>query len=58
MDLLISALDNYTPSQIGENGSLEYTWSNNIRERIVQLSFQLTRVRDLKCYNKISSSNR
>ena len=46
MAVLISALDNYTPSQIGENGSCEYTWSNNIRERILQLSFQLTRTRD------------
>jgi len=46
MSAIISALDNYTPSQIGENGSIEYTWSNSIRERIVQLSFQLTRTRD------------
>ena len=43
MSAIISALDNYTPSQIGENGSIEYTWSNNIRERILQISFQLTR---------------
>ena len=42
----VSALDYYTPSKLGENGSVEYTWSNNIRERIVQLSFQLTRTRD------------
>jgi hypothetical protein len=46
MSAIISALDNYTPSQIGKNGSIEYTWSNSIRERIVQLSFQLTRTRD------------
>jgi hypothetical protein len=46
MSKLISALDTHTPSQIGENGSVEYTWSNDIRERIVQLSFQLTRTRD------------
>jgi len=46
MSSIISALDNYTPSQIGENGSIEYTWSNNIRERIVQLNFQLTRTSD------------
>jgi hypothetical protein len=44
MSALINALDNLTPSQIGENGQAEYTWSNSIRERIVQLSFQLTRV--------------
>jgi hypothetical protein len=46
MSAIISALDNYTPSQIGEKGSIEYTWSNSIRERILQLSFQLTRSRD------------
>jgi uncharacterized protein with von Willebrand factor type A (vWA) domain len=54
MSELISALDNFTPSQIGENGSCEYTWSNNIRERILQLSFQLTRVRDESAINKLS----
>ena len=46
MASLISALDNCTPLQVGENGSLEYTWSNNINEQIVQVSFQLTRCRD------------
>lgn len=55
MSALISALDNYTPSQIGENGSCEYTWSNNIRERILQLSFQLTRVRDESTINRLAS---
>ena len=55
MSALISALDNYTPSQIGENGSIEYTWSNNIRERILQLSFQLTRVRDESTINRLAS---
>ena len=44
MSALINALDNLTPMQRGENGQAEYTWSNSIRERIVQLSFQLTRV--------------
>jgi len=29
--------------QFGENGHIEYTWSNCIRERILQFSFQLTR---------------
>jgi hypothetical protein len=55
MSALISALDNYTPSQIGENGSIEYTWSNNIRERILQLSFQLTRVRDESTISRLAS---
>jgi uncharacterized protein with von Willebrand factor type A (vWA) domain len=43
MASLINALDNYTPVQIGENGHTEYGWSNNIREKILQLSFQLVR---------------
>ena len=43
MAALINALDNYTPSQIGENGHVEYGWSNNIQEKILQLSFQITR---------------
>jgi hypothetical protein len=47
MSLFISALDNFTPSQIGENGTREYTWSNSIREKIIQLSFQLTRTKDI-----------
>ena len=46
MSAIISALDNNTPYQHGENGSIEYTWSNNLRERILQLSFQLTRTTD------------
>jgi hypothetical protein len=54
MSALISALDNYTTSQIGENGSIEYTWSNSIRERILQLSFQLTRVRDENTINNLA----
>lgn len=47
MAALIGALDNYTSRQIGENGHCEYAWSNDIRERIVQLSFQLTRTKDI-----------
>lgn len=47
MAALIGALDNYTCKQIGEKGTTEYTWSNDIRERIVQFSFQLTRTKDI-----------
>lgn len=52
---LISALDNnhLTPLQIGKNGSTEYTWSNDIKERIIQLNFQLTRERDIKIINNL-----
>lgn len=37
---------NIPPTQIGENGSCEYAWSTNIKEKILQLSFQLTRTHD------------
>ena len=43
MAALITALDTFTPTQNGENCHREYGWSNNIREKIVQFSFQLTR---------------
>ena len=45
MSSLVSAIDNFTPSKVGENGSKEYTWSNDLQERILQLSFQITRTR-------------
>ena len=48
MAALISSLDNYTPTQIGTNGHVEYGWSNSIQEKIVQFSFQLTRTENLK----------
>jgi len=43
MTALITALDNYTPRQLGENGHVEYGWSNSIKEKILQFSFQCTR---------------
>jgi hypothetical protein len=43
MTALVNALDNFTPTQIGEKNHIEYGWSNSIREQIVQFSFQLTR---------------
>ena len=43
MAAIINALDTYTPKQTGENGHVEYGWSNDIRERISQFSFQVTR---------------
>jgi hypothetical protein len=39
----MAALDNNTPYQIGEKGHIEYGWSNNVQEKILQLFFQLTR---------------
>jgi hypothetical protein len=47
MAALIHSLDNYTPSQIGENGHLEYAWSHSIKEQIVQFHFQLVRTKDM-----------
>lgn len=41
---LVNALDNFTPIQQGENGHAEYGYSNSLRERLVQFSFQVTRV--------------
>ena len=56
MTALIGALDSYTSTQIGENGHTEYTWSNSIKERILQLSFQLTRTKDISVLsNQIDS---
>ena len=46
MAALINALDNYTPIQYGENGHIEYGWSNNIQEKILQFSFQVTRTNE------------
>jgi len=46
MTAIISALDTYTPKQFGENSHVEYGWSNNIREKILQFSFQLTRTNE------------
>lgn len=54
MTALFNALDNYTPSQVGENGHSEFTWSNATRERILQLSFQLTRCKDEAQIRKLS----
>ena len=54
MTALFNALDNYTPSQIGENGHSEFTWSNSTREKILQLSFQLTRCKDEKQIQNLS----
>lgn len=48
MAAIITALDNHTPMQTGENGLAEYGWSNSIREKITQFSFQLVRTDDKK----------
>ena len=45
MSALANALDNMTPQQEGENKHIEYGWGNEIREKIVQLHFQLVRTK-------------
>lgn len=47
MTALVEALDNYTPTQLGENGHVEYGWSNSIQEQILQFSFQVTRTNNI-----------
>lgn len=46
MAALLNTLDNYTSTQLGENCHSEYGWSNNIQERILQFSFQVTRTNE------------
>jgi hypothetical protein len=46
MAAIINALDSYTPTQVGENGHVEYGWSNDTREKILQFNFQLVRTED------------
>ena len=46
MARLVSALDETTSKQCGENGHVEYSWSGDFNEKVLQLSFQLTRVKD------------
>ena len=46
MAALINALDNYTPTQHGENGHVEYGWSHSVQEKILQFSFQVTRTNE------------
>ena len=48
------AVENITPSKIGENGHIEYTWSTNIKEQILQFSFQVTRTPNIDI-NKLQS---
>ena len=37
----------YTPKQVGENGHIEYKWSSDIKEQILQFNFQLVRTNDI-----------
>jgi len=46
MSALIKALDSHTPVQTGENGHTEFTWSNDIQEKICQFDFQCVRTNE------------
>ena len=46
MSKFVSAIDNHTPRQFGENASVEYGYSNNLNEKIVQYFFQLVRTEE------------
>tara|TARA_Y100000389_G_scaffold157418_5_gene158557 strand:- start:1447 stop:3270 length:1824 start_codon:yes stop_codon:yes gene_type:complete len=47
MAALTSALDEFNKIQIGENGTIEYGWSDEVQELIVQFHFQLVRKANL-----------
>ena len=57
MTELITALDKITDLKVGENMNMEYNWSNELQDKLVQLQFQLTRTTNndelKKQYNKI-----
>ena len=68
MTSVVAALDSYTPKNYGENGHLQHGWSNNDKEIITQLYFQLTRcspdkMKELatqfkELFNTVKNSNR
>ena len=41
-----NALDNISKLSVGENGSLQHSWSSKLNEKIYQLYFQLVRTKD------------
>ena len=50
----IAAMDKHTPTQTGENGHAEYTWSHNPSEKITQFYFQLVRCKDKSGLNDLA----
>ena len=46
MSAIVSALDIVTKKRLGENAHIEYNWSHQIEEKIVQFYFQLVRCVD------------
>lgn len=50
----IAAMDKHTPTQVGENGHVEYTWSHNPSEKITQFYFQLVRCKNKSGLNDLA----
>jgi hypothetical protein len=48
MAALVNALDTSTPKQYGQKGAVEYGWSNDIREQVLQFSGQIVRSDDAR----------
>ena len=48
----VDALDKHTMKSVGENGNVEYTWSNDFKEKFTQFYFQLVRTKDTKDLEK------
>lgn len=48
MSAIINAIDSFTPTRLGENEHLEYDWSHDFQEKIVQLNFQMVRKANIK----------
>ena len=46
MDTFITHMDQHQPKNIGENGHLQHGWSNNAKNKLCELYFQLVRSKD------------
>ena len=54
----MNALDSSTPKKFGDNGAIEYGWSNDLREQILQFSGQMVRSNEQRIeemYEKLQS---
>jgi hypothetical protein len=49
---IVNALDNHTMKAVGENGNVEYSWSNSFTEKFTQFYFQLVRTKDTSSLEK------
>ena len=58
MAAVVSALDSHTPLQYGENAHVEHGWSNDVQEKILQLTFQLVRTKSESTVKKLGNTYR